>query len=96
MFQNNYLNQQTNGIKVENINNFFNENVKYINAKWKKMNDNLESIRADINQLEKMYNKYDYNQNFVEGAKYLRNKEAIILEEMNELFFKISNITNKD
>ena len=92
---NNFLNQQTE-IKVENINNFFNENVKYINAKWKKMNDNLESVRTDINQLEKMYNKYDYNQNFVEGAKYLRNKEAVILDEMNQLFIKIANVSNKD
>lgn len=92
---NNFLNQQ-NEIKVENINNFFNENVKYINAKWKKMNDNLESVRTDINQLEKMYNKYDYNQNFVEGAKYLRNKEAVILDEMNQLFIKIANVSNKD
>ena len=82
----NIVSYNKNDYKLENINNFFNENVKFINTKWKKMNDELEKIRSDINELEKMFNKYEYNQNFLEGAKYLRQKEYNILGELNKLF----------
>jgi len=99
---NSHFNQQNNVIQYngqknsddgfDNINNYFNENVKYINMRWKKMNDSLEEVRSDLKELERMFNKYEYNQNFLEGAKYLRNKEQLILQEMNSLYSKVSDV----
>ncbi len=93
-FNNNIVSYNKNDYKLDNINNFFNENVKFINTKWKKMNDELDKIRSDIGDLEKMFNKYEYNQHFLEGAKYLRQKECNILAEMNNLFNQINDVTN--
>tara|TARA_Y100001933_G_scaffold170619_1_gene168681 strand:+ start:161 stop:472 length:312 start_codon:yes stop_codon:yes gene_type:complete len=87
-----YNGQKNNDDGFDNINNYFNENVKYINMRWKKMNDSLEEIRNDLKELERMFNKYEYNQNFLEGAKYLRNKEQLILQEMNSLYSKVSDV----
>ena len=87
-----YNGQKNNDDGFDNINNYFNENIKYINMRWKKMNDSLEEIRNDLKELERMFNKYEYNQNFLEGAKYLRNKEQLILQEMNSLYSKVSDV----
>tara|TARA_B100000674_G_C37713964_1_gene856509 strand:+ start:71 stop:382 length:312 start_codon:yes stop_codon:yes gene_type:complete len=87
-----YNGQKNNDDGFDNINNYFNENIKYINMRWKKMNDSLEEIRSDLKELERMFNKYEYNQNFLEGAKYLRNKEQLILQEMNSLYSKVSDV----
>ena len=96
----NSTNNNNNNTNQKQIHTSFGECMNDIHTYWKELNNQIEEMKKDIDQLQKMYNIYNQFNLFSQCAEYISEykkfiKEKIINLEQQMWELKNSHLSNQ-